>query len=66
MQVLRTAPARRLQTVAGMTDNTLEARVRELESEVETLRRKVERLEETVSHLFAELRSTEEAVDFSG
>ncbi len=44
-------------------EKTLEERVRELEEEVETLRRMLARLEETVSNLYAEMRSANEALD---
>jgi hypothetical protein len=47
-----------------MDDNTVERRMRDLEAQVEDLRRKLERLEETVSNLFAEQRSANEAADF--
>jgi hypothetical protein len=44
-------------------DPTAEERIEKLEREVGELRRKLEALEDTVSALYAELRSRDEALD---
>jgi hypothetical protein len=59
-----TSPARSLLCCGSMTDN-LEDRVSQLEDEVRDLRRRIEAFEKTISRLYQDLRSRDEAFDIA-